>query len=289
MRLIVVIVMIIFVGYILFMPIGSAEEVKYEISSMACDVRVHTNGSITLKYWIEIQYIDGSDESINGYDIGMPREEYIINFCHDEYGNEITYIPSYSDTCPCGITVYPFIIEGSSGVIVLEAFVPEMVYLDPSDSNRVAIDFIPSWWNSAQVNELTLTMTIPCSVLSEVMVSTAKGYNSPSNKTVSNSNTLISWSKTDLSKGEKYMVKVYFPKSCVTHYADTKPVNPNLNFSYVDSDENVILFPCVSYLCYFVSTAVMLTVIFAYILLQIKYGKSWRGWNHVSSFLRRQR
>jgi len=236
-----------------FMPNGSAQTINFEISSLTCDVRVLTDGSITIRYAIEMHYIDGTEPAITEYDVGMPKDGFTINSCTDNVGNPISHQRASPEYCACGETVYQNIPKGQTGLLILEASVPEMVYLDSVNPDRVAIEFIPAWWDAGQVRYLTLRMYIPCSVDSNVYVSTESGYNSPTSKSLSGSTTVISWTKSSLSTAEKYKVAVFFPKSSVTHYVNTKPTNPNLQNTNRDtsSDLDFGTGACASYACCF--------------------------------------
>ncbi len=246
-------------SFFAFLPSASAQTVTFnvEVTSLTCDVNVQTDGSVTLKYTIEMHYIDGTEAKITEYDVGMPKDGFTITSCTDGYGNAIEHARASAAYCACGETVHPDIPLGQTGTLILEASVPDIVYQDSANADQVAIEFIPAWWEGFQVKYLTLRMFVPCSTDTSVYVSTDSGFNQPTSKSLSGATTVISWTKSNLASGEMYKVGVFFPKSCVTHYADVKPDNPNVNPNDNNNNENTNTgFPfgtesCGSYMCCF--------------------------------------
>ncbi len=171
------------------------------------------DGTIDLFYNITITLISG--DNISSITVGQPKGDFTIGEAIDQYGNTLitTDLSSGSDY-EVRVNLTSSLTAGHSIWFTLLTNVAHMIVEDTQNPGNVGMQFIPSWYNDAEVLDLRIAIVLPFGVNSS-MVKTSLNW---TNTMMENDQLVVYWETQNLAPGDKYQVGLSFPKEYVQQY-----------------------------------------------------------------------
>jgi len=171
------------------------------------------NGTIDLLYDISITLDSGED--INFVYIGQPKRDFTIGTVIDQYGHTLVASDASSgNDYKVRVNLYEPLRAGQTVRFNLTTNVAHMIYEDTQNPDNVGMQFIPTWWEEANVLNLRVLIVLPSGVTTGE-VKTSVDWD---NVLTEDSRVTIYWERQNLSPNQKYTFGVSFPKKYVQSY-----------------------------------------------------------------------
>src|SRR4030042_716687 len=153
---------------VLLIPLACTRQVSgwsgtYRLENESVKIWINQDGTIDLFYNITITLIEGQD--INSITIGQPKGDFTIGEAKDQYGNTLitTDLSSGSDY-KVRVNLTSSLTAGHSIWFTLLTNVAHMIVEDTQNPGNVGMQFIPSWYDDAEVLDLRIESVLPFGV-----------------------------------------------------------------------------------------------------------------------------
>ena len=191
---------------------SSADTGTYTLNKEFVDLTVQTDGNVLIKYTIEMAVHSGN---IPWVTVGLPNSNFEIK---NHSGNAESIISKNSaDWTGVYITLDKTYYSGDTFNFSFEVLQKGFVYR--YTETQASIQFIPSWWDNAIIEDLKITVVIPPEIHNVTTSSEPTRYEGPN----------VIWEWNNVAKGETKNVGVLMPLNVFSSVS--KP--PSEGFSYL--------------------------------------------------------
>lgn len=199
-------------------PACAASSRQYHLPKEWAKIWVNQDGTIDLFYNITITLDSG--DAIHYVTVGQPQRDFRISEATDQNGNSLTVSDASSGSnYIVQINLNQPLTPGNSIWFTVTTNVGEMIYNDnTTNPGNLGMQFIPSWWSDADVDDVRVTIVMPEGVTSS-MVKTSRNWD---NTFMEDSRLAIFWEKQNLIPNEKFQVGASFPSQYLPGY--TPPI-----------------------------------------------------------------
>jgi len=190
---------------------------------------INQDGAIDLLYDVNLVLASGSN--INYVLIGQPKGDFAIGEAFDQYGHTLaTSDASSGSDYKVKITFTQPLTAGQSIRFNVTTNVAGMLYNDTMNQGNLGMQFIPTWWEEAVVNDLRIQIVLPPNVtVSEVKTTQTAYWNSTSYE---DGRLAVYWEKQNLAPNEQYPIGVSFPAKYLPDYKVQPPPSGGFFESY---------------------------------------------------------
>jgi hypothetical protein len=192
----------------------SAQTRVYHFGHEWVQIWINQDGTIDLTYDISLTLDSGRE--IRSVLIGQPKGDFQIGEAFDQNGRVLqTYDYSQGSTYQVNVTLYEPLFSGQTVRFNLTTNVGRMISEDMQNPGNVGMQFTPTWWEEAVVNDLRILIVMPEGVTQDKVITTNVLWNSTQNI---DSRLGVYWEKQNLATNERYPVGVSFPVQFVSNY-----------------------------------------------------------------------
>ena len=189
----------------------SAQSRSYHFNQEWAKIWINTDGSIDLFYNLSITLDSG--DSINFINVGQPQGDFTIGNATDQYGNFLlTSDASSGSDYKVQVNLNSPLTAGQTIWFTVTTNVAKMIYED--NETNVGMQFTPTWWSEATVNDLRVSIVLPAGV-AQNQIATSVNWD---NLLLEDGRWAVFWERTDLAPNQQYDFGVSFPKEFVTSY-----------------------------------------------------------------------
>jgi hypothetical protein len=209
--------------------VASAQERVYYLEHEWTKIWINQDGTIDLLY--DVNLVLDSGPNINYILIGQPKGDFTIGEAFDQYGHPLTTSDASSGSdYKVKITFTQPLTAGQAIRFNITTNVVGMLYNDTMNPGNLGMQFIPTWWEQAVVNDLRIQIILPPNVTaSEVKTTQAAYWNSTSYE---EGRLAIYWEKQKLIPNEQYPIGVSFPAKYLPDYKVQPPPSAGFFESY---------------------------------------------------------
>jgi hypothetical protein len=180
-------------------------------------VKIWINQDGTIDLFYDIRLTLDSGDAISSVFVGQPKRDFTIGSAIDEYGNTLTALDTSSGSeYTIQVTLSWPLAVGESIRFNLTTNVAGMLYNDTMNQGNLGMQFVPTWWQEAIVNDLRIQIVLPANVTaSEVKTTQAAYWN---NTAYEDGRLAVYWEKQNLAPNEQYPIGVSFPAKYLPDY-----------------------------------------------------------------------
>jgi hypothetical protein len=192
----------------------AAAQRQYHLNQEWAKIWINQDGSIGLFYNISITLDSGPD--INFVYVGQPQGGFRIDEALDQYGHVLSALDASSGSdYKVQVNLFSPLASGQTVWFTLTTNVASMIYEDEMNPGNVGMQFIPTWWQEASVDDLGVSIVLPPGVTTE-MVRTSVDWDN--NQTDVDGRLAIYWERSSLLPNQQYTFGVSFPKEYIGSY-----------------------------------------------------------------------
>ena len=192
-----------------------AQNIQYRVNHEWVKIWINQNGTIDLFYDMEIACTQGTISFVR---IGQPNGDYAIGEARDQQGHSLTASPDDDgDNYRIRVNLYTPISAGEAVRFTLLTNVGRMIWEDEENPGNVGMQFIPTWWADALVNNLRLAVVLPEGVATE-QVRNFPDWDNAFQDPQEDNRLVLYWERTNLQPNQRFESGVSFPKEFVEHY-----------------------------------------------------------------------
>ena len=192
----------------------NAQERVYNIEHEWVKIWINQDGTIDLFYDMSLTLDSGPN--INYVLIGQPQRDFTVGEAFDQYGRMLTTSDESSGSdYKVQVNLYTPLQAGQTARFNLTTNVARMVWEDAENEGNVGMQFTPTWWEQASVNDLRVLVVLPTGVNSDMVKTTEVLWY---NTMVEDGRLGVYWEAQNLSPNERYPVGVSFPAEYVEKY-----------------------------------------------------------------------
>lgn len=186
---------------------------QYHLNQEYVKIWINQDGSIDLFYNISITLDSGP--AINFVYVGQPQGDFTIGEAKDQYNHVLTASDASSGSdYKVQVFLSPALASGQTVWFTLTTNVAGMIYEDEMNPGYVGMQFIPTWWSEATVDDLRVTMVLPPGVTIG-MVRTSVDWD---NNMTDEGRVAVFWERSNLVPNQQFNFGVAFPKEYVQGY-----------------------------------------------------------------------
>jgi hypothetical protein len=201
-----------------FIGTAVAQDRVYHIENEWVKIWINPDGTIDLFYDMSLTLDSGPN--INYVFIGQPQCDFTVGEAVDQYGHSLsTSDESSGSDYKVRVNLYEPLRAGQTARFNLTTNVARMVWEDTENEGNVGMQFTPTWWEQANVNDLRVLVVLPSGVSSDMVKTTEVLWD---NTVVEDGRLGVYWEAQNLSPDERYPVGVSFPSEYVENY-ETQP------------------------------------------------------------------
>src|SRR3990172_2199291 len=192
----------------------SAQTRVYHFGREYVQIWINQDGTIDLTYIMSLRLDSGP--KINFVQIGQPNGDFKIGDAVDQNGRSLaTQDDSSGSDYKARVTFFDTLMAGQTIEFNLTTNVARMIYEDTQNQGNVGMQFTPTWWKEAVVDDLRILIIMPEGVTQEMVKTTDVFWN---NTQIVEGRLGVYWEKQNLAPNERYPVGVSFPAEYVTNY-----------------------------------------------------------------------
>ena len=192
----------------------NAQTRVYHFGREYVQIWINQDGTIDLTYIMSLTLDSGAN--INFVWIGQPNGDFDIGESVDQYRRALAAEDASSGSdYKVRVTFAEPLTAGQTIAFNLTTNVARIIYEDTQNQGNVGMQFIPTWWEEAVVDDLRILIVMPEGVTQEMVKTTDVFWNSTQNV---NGRLGVYWEKQNLAPNERYPVGVSFPAEFVTNY-----------------------------------------------------------------------
>lgn len=202
--------------FLAFSGTVSAQQPQYHLVNEWTKIWINKNGTIDLFYDVSLALDSGPN--INFVLIGQPQGDFTIGPAKDQFGHNLTATSASSGTdYKVRVNLYQPLSAGQTVRFNLTTNVAHMIYED--NQTNVGMQFTPTWWTDARVQDLRILIVLPPNVNSTQVNTTEVLWNGTQPE---DGRLGIFWEKQNLFPDQRFPVGVSYPKQAGWNY-DAKP------------------------------------------------------------------
>jgi hypothetical protein len=187
---------------------------QYHLNQEWVKIWVNQDGSIDLFYNISITLDSG--DPINFVFVGQPQGDFTIGEASDHDGDVLSTVDASSGSdYRVQVFLSPALASGQTVWFTLTTNVAGMIYEDETNPGYVGMQFIPTWWQEATVDNLRVTIVLPPGVTTDVVRTSVDWDNT---LTDVDDRLGIYWERNNLVPDQRYNFGVAFPKEYIESY-----------------------------------------------------------------------
>ena len=212
---------------------AKAQTRSYHFGQEFVQIWINQDGTIDLTYIMSLTLDSG--DLIHFVQIGQPNGDFTIGKAVDQDGRTLaTQDDSSGSDYKARVTFVEPLTSGETIAFNLTTNVARIIFEDTQNPGNVGMQFTPTWWKEAVVEEMQILIIMPEGVTQDVVKTTEVYWNST--QTVEG-RLGIYWEKQNLARNERYPVGVSFPAEFITNYE-----KPSTGFLGFLQNYGVILF-----------------------------------------------
>jgi hypothetical protein len=197
-----------------------AQSIQYHLNHEYAKIWINQDGTIDLLYDIKITCDQGT---INYVNMGQPNGDFTIGEAKDKENRTLqTADVSEGNNYRARVYLYTPISTTESIQFTLLTNVGYMIWEDEENPGNVGMQFIPCWWDDAEVHELRVSVVLPSNVTKHV-VKCVPDWNGTD---IEDGRLVLYWERNDLQPGDRFprdtddlsYCGVSFPEEYVEHY-----------------------------------------------------------------------
>jgi len=194
--------------------VANAQTRVYHFGREWVQIWINQDGTIDLFYHMSLTLDSGPN--INFVQIGQPNGDFVRGEAIDQYGRVLaTQDDSSGSDYKARVTFSEPLTAGQTIEFNLTTNVGRMIFEDTQNQGNVGMQFTPTWWEQAAVDDLRILIVMPDDVTQEMVKTTSVFWNST--QTV-DGRLGVYWEKHNLVPNERYPVGVSFPSQFVSSY-----------------------------------------------------------------------
>ena len=194
--------------------LASAQNRVYHFDREWAQIWINQDGTIDLNYYMRLTLDAGPN--INFVQIGQPNGDFHIGEAVDQYGHILLASDdSSSGDYKAKVTLFEPLIAGQTIEFNLTTNVGRMIFEDTQNKGNVGMQFTPTWWEEAVVDDLRILILMPEGVTQAEVKTTNVLWNSTQSVAARFG---VYWEKQNLARYERYAVGVSFPAKYVENY-----------------------------------------------------------------------
>ena len=190
---------------------AAAPPLKYRIVREYVTLTIEPDATCTLVYNLTVRVEEGVIARYVA--VGMPNPSFEVLLAREvDTGVEVEYEEVRDDECRVVMLVSSPIRAGEERTFYLVAVVEELVFKDKDNPGYAGLQFMPSWFEDAPVDDLRLTIVLPPGVGRGEF----RNFPDYDNLLVVDGRVALYWERRALEPGEKLAVGVSFPEKHLT-------------------------------------------------------------------------
>lgn len=199
---------------------AKAQSILYHLNHEYAKIWIKQDGTIDLLYDINITCDQGTIQRVY---VGQPNGDFTIGSAEDENAHILqTRDASQGQDYKAQVDLYTPITTGQSIQFTLLTNVGYMIWEDEENPGNVGMQFIPCWWDDAELHKLRVLVVLPSGVTNQT-VRCVPDWNGTD---IEDSRLVLYWERNDLQPGDRFphdtddspYCGVSFPKEYVEHY-----------------------------------------------------------------------
>jgi hypothetical protein len=214
---------------IALMSAANAQTRVYHLEHEWTKIWINQDGTIDLFYDVNLVLDSGSN--INYILIGQPKGDFTIGETLDQTGHQlVTSDASSGSDFKVRVELYEPLRAGQTIRFNVTTNVADMFYNDTTNQGNLGMQFIPTWWEEAPVNNLRIQIVLPPNVTANEVKTTQTAY--WNNTSYENGNLAVYWEKQNLAPNEQYPIGVSFPAKYLPNYKPQPPPSEDFFGTY---------------------------------------------------------
>ena len=211
---IILLAVIILAATTLTLNSASAQTRDYSITHEWVQIWINPDGTVDLIYDMSLTLQSGPN--IRYVYVGQPNGDFTIGEASDQYGRTLSSSDASSGSdYRVQVNLSTPLAAGETINFSLSTNVARMIFEDTMNPGNVGMQFVPTWWEEAVIDDLRVLIVLPEGVTQEMIKTTSVFYNSTQ---VVEGHVGVYWEKQNLSPNERYPVGVSFPAQYVQNY-----------------------------------------------------------------------
>jgi len=211
--------LVVSVALVTFVQPAGAQQRQYHLEQEWTKIWINQNGSIDLFYNISMTLDSG--DAINWVEIGQPNGDFTIGEAIDQGGHTLsTSDTSSGSDYKVRVNLFSPLTAGQTVRFSLMTNVARMIHEDETNPGYVGMQFKPTWWQYASVNDLRVLIILPPGVPSD-SIRTMENWD---NLLTEESRLGVYWKRTSLAPNQQYAFGVAFPKEYIQSYVAAMPL-----------------------------------------------------------------
>ena len=188
---------------------GDISQIQYHIDKEWAVIWINTDGSIELHYNITITY---ESPALGYLTIGLPAAGFTIHSVTGLTGNTLSY-DDVSSGSNYVVEIYfgHAMSPGSRDTVLLVATVPNMLSQDNTNPGYVGMQFMPTYFSDARVDNLRVAIVPPSGVTEENIKTSEIAF-----LTTVDGDFAVYWERDDLAPNTRLTFGVSVPQQYVT-------------------------------------------------------------------------
>ena len=196
------------------LSVANAQTRTYHFDHEWAQVWINQDGTIDLTYDMSLTLDSGPN--INFVLIGQPTHDFSAGEAFDQYGHVLaTSDASSGSDYKVQVTLFAPLSAGQTIRFNLTTNVARMIFEDTQNTGNVGMQFTPTWWEQAVVDDLRILIVLPEGITQEMVKTTSVFWN---NTQVVDGRLGIYWETQNLAPNQRYPVGVSFPAEYVKNY-----------------------------------------------------------------------
>jgi hypothetical protein len=199
---------------------ANAQTRAYHLEHEWAQIWINQDGTVDVFYDIRLTLDSG--DSISKVFVGQPKRDFTIGSAIDEYGIPLTATDQSSGSdYKVQVTLSWPLAVGESIKFNLTTNVAGMLYNDTMNQGNLGMQFIPTWWEEAAVNDLRIQIVLPPNVTTNEVKTPQTAY--WNNTSYEDSRLAVYWEKQNLAPNEQYPIGISFPAKYLPDYKVQPP------------------------------------------------------------------
>ena len=227
-RFFVAIAAVAFIFSVSLIGFASAQTRMYHFEHEYAQIWINQDGTIDLHYDVNIVLDSGSN--INYVLIGQPKGDFTLGEAFDQYGHQLAISDSSSGSdYKVNVTFSEPLTAGNAIRFTLTTNVGGMLFNDTQNQGNLGMQFTPTWWEEAVVNDLRIQVILPPNVTATEVKTTQVYWNNTSSE---GERLAVFWETQNLAPNDQYPIGISFPAQYLPNYKLQPTPNGDLFENY---------------------------------------------------------
>jgi hypothetical protein len=234
-----------FVFSVSLIGFASAQTRMYHFDHEYAKIWIKPDGTIDLYYDVNLSLDSGSN--INYVLIGQPKGDFTLGEALDQNGRQLDISDSSSGSdYKVKVSFSEPLTAGNAIRFTLTTNVGGMLFNDTQNQGNLGMQFTPTWWEEAVVNDLRIQMILPPNVTATEVKTTQVYWNNTSSE---EGRLAVFWETQNIAPNGQYPVGISFP----AHYLPDYKVQPTPNGDFFENYGFALIGGAVAFFAIFVA------------------------------------